>query len=140
MKASTTGKSDLLFPNKAYGTENHLKAGKDYAIPEQSWMQFDSNPGTEKLGLVFAPEKFDVTEAMIKSGNLTCFASAANDGKKEVCLTRMKLSWDDPNPVMIPDDFAPISQVASPSGSSLVRLTSTTGEMVSASIQLFHGR
>ncbi len=140
MKAGTTGKSDLLFPNKAYGTENHLKAGKDYAIPEQSWMQFDSNPGTEKLGLVFAPEKFDVTEEMIKSGNLTCFATPANDGKKEVCLTRMKLSWDDPNPVMIPDDFSPISQVASPSGSSLVRLTSTTGEMVSASIQLFHGK
>ncbi|MCC7531292.1 MAG: alpha/beta fold hydrolase [Candidatus Melainabacteria bacterium] len=140
MKAGTTGKSDLLFPNKAYGTENHLKAGKDYAIPEQSWMQFDSNPGTEKLGLVFAPEKFDVTEEMIKSGNLTCFATPANDGKKEVCLTRMKLSWDDPNPVMIPDDFSPISQVASPGGSSLVRLTSTTGEMVSASIQLFHGK
>jgi acylglycerol lipase len=140
MKAGTTGKSDLLFPNKAYGTDNQLKAGKDYAIPPEGWMQFDSNPGTERLGLVFAPEKFEVTDEMIKSGNLSCFASAANEGKKEVCSTRMKLSWDDPNPVMIPDDFSPISQVASTSGSSLVRLTSTTGEMVSASIQLFHGR
>ncbi len=140
MKAGTTGKSDLLFPNKAYGTDNFLKAGKDYAIPAEGWMQFDSNPGTERLGLVFAPEKFEVTEEMIKSGNLSCFASAANEGKKEICSTRMKLSWDDPNPVMIPDDFSPISQVTSSSGSSLVRLTSTTGEMVSASIQLFHGR
>lgn len=140
MKAGTTGKSDLLFPNKAFGTDNQLKAGKDYAIPNEGWMQFDSNPGTERLGLVFAPEKFEVTDEMIKSGNLSCFAAAANEGKKEICSTRMKLSWDDPSPVMIPDDFSPISQIASSSGSSLVRLTSTTGEMVSASIQLFHGR
>ncbi len=139
MKASSTGKSDLLFPNKSFGTENHLKAGKDYAIPSQSWMQFDSNPGTERLGLVFGQEKFEVTEEMIRSGNLTCFNTPTPvEGKKEVCLTRMKLSWDDPNPVMIPDDFSPISQVASANESSLVRLTSTTGEMVSASIQLFH--
>jgi len=140
MKAGTTGKSDLLFPNKVYGTENHLKAGKDYAIPAQDWMQFDGNPGTERLGLVFAPEKFDVTEEMIRSGNLTCFATPTHEGSKEICSTRMKLSWDDPMPVMLPDDFSPISQISSPSGSSLVRLTSTTGEMVSASIQLFHGR
>lgn len=140
MKAGTTGKSDLLFPNQAYGMENHLKAGKDYAIPADGWMQFDDNPGTERLGLVFGQEKFEITPQMIKSGNLTCFATPMREGAKEICATRMKLSWDDPNPVMLPDDFSPISQVASPSGSSLVRLTSTTGEMVSASIQLFHGK
>jgi alpha-beta hydrolase superfamily lysophospholipase len=141
MKASTTGKSDLLFPNKNFGMDNHLKPGKDYAIPAEGWMQFDSNPGTEKLGLVFGQEKFDVTQEMIKSGNLTCLnVPPSQEGKKELCVTRMKLSWDDPSPVMLPDDFSPLSQVATPSGSSLVRLTSTSGEMVSASIQLFHGK
>jgi len=141
MKASTTGKSDLLFPNEAFGTDNHLKPGQDYAVPKEGWMAFDGNPGTEKLGLVFGQEKFDVTPEMIKSGNLTCFnVPPSQEGKKELCVTRMKLSWDDPSPVMIPDDFSPMSQVASPSGSSLVRLTSLNGEMVSASIQLFHGK
>lgn len=145
MKASTTGKSDLLFPNQIYGTENYLKPGKDYSIPAEGWMQFDGNPGTESLGLMFGQEKFSITPEMIRSGNLSCFNTISKgpkeDGKKEVCSTRMKLSWDDPNPVMIPDDFSPVSQITSSSaGSSLVRLTSNSGEMVSASIQLFHGK
>lgn len=145
MKASTTGKSDLLFPNQIYGTENYLKPGKDYSIPAEGWMQFDGNPGTESLGLMFGQEKFSITPEMIRSGNLSCFNAVSKgpkeEGKKEICSTRMKLSWDDPNPVMIPDDFSPISQVTSSSaGSSLVRLTSNSGEMVSASIQLFHGK
>lgn len=145
MKASTTGKSDLLFPNQIYGTENYLKPGKDYSIPAEGWMQFDGNPGTESLGLMFGQEKFSITPEMIRSGNLSCFNAISKgpkeDGKKEVCSTRMKLSWDDPNPVMIPDDFSPVSQITSSSaGSSLVRLTSNSGEMVSASIQLFHGK
>lgn len=145
MKASTTGKSDLLFPNQVYGTENYLKPGKDYSIPAEGWMQFDGNPGTESLGLMFGQEKFSITPEMIRSGNLSCFNAISKgpkeDGKKEVCSTRMKLSWDDPNPVMIPDDFSPVSQITSSSaGSSLVRLTSNSGEMVSASIQLFHGK
>jgi acylglycerol lipase len=145
MKASTTGKSDLLFPNQIYGTENYLKPGKDYSIPAEGWMQFDGNPGTESLGLMFGQEKFSITPEMIRSGNLSCFKAISKgpkeDGKKEVCSTRMKLSWDDPNPVMIPDDFSPVSQITSSSaGSSLVRLTSNSGEMVSASIQLFHGK
>ncbi len=145
MKASTTGKSDLLFPNQIYGTENYLKPGKDYSIPAEGWMQFDGNPGTESLGLMFGQDKFSITPEMIRSGNLSCFNSVSKgpsqEGKKEICSTRMKLSWDDPNPVMIPDDFSPISQVtSSAAGSSLVRLTSNSGEMVSASIQLFHGK
>jgi len=52
----------------------------------------------------------------------------------------MKLSWDDPMPVIIPEDFSPISQVANAAQSSLVRLMSMTGGMVSASIQLLHGK
>jgi alpha-beta hydrolase superfamily lysophospholipase len=140
MKASTTGKSDVLFPNKTYGTQNYLKKGQDYPIPAVGWMQFDQNPGTEQLGLVFGQNKVDVTAEKLKNGTLTCFVSTAEDGSKDLCPTRMKLSWDDPMPVMIPDDFSPISQVANAAESSLVRLMSVTGGMVAASIQLLHGK
>ncbi|MCC7531293.1 MAG: alpha/beta fold hydrolase [Candidatus Melainabacteria bacterium] len=140
MKAGTTGKSDVLFPNKTYGTQNYLKKGQDYPIPAVGWMQFDQNPGTEQLGLVFGQNKVDVTADRLKNGTLTCFVSTADDGSKDLCPTRMKLSWDDPMPVMIPDDFSPVSQVANAAESSLVRLMSTTGGMVAASIQLLHGK
>ncbi len=140
MKASTTGKSDVLFPNATYGTQNYLKKGQDYPIPAVGWMQFDAHPGTEQLGLVFGQDKVDVTAEKVRSGELTCFVSPSDDGSKDLCPTRMKLSWDDPMPVMIPEDFSPVSQVANAAESSLVRLMSMTGGMVSASIQLLHGK
>jgi alpha-beta hydrolase superfamily lysophospholipase len=140
MRASTTGKSDVLFPNKTNGTHNYMQKGHDYPIPATGWMQFDQHPGTELLGLVFGQDKVDVTPSSLKNPTLTCYVSRDLEGSKDLCPTRMKLSWDDPTPVMIPDDFSPVSQVASASDSSLVRLVSTTGEMVSANIQLLHGK
>jgi acylglycerol lipase len=139
MKASTTGKSDVLFPNKAYGTNNYLRRGQDYPIPSEGWMQFDNHPGTEQLGLVFGRDKIDVASKYLQNNTMTAFVSPHMDGAKDLCPTRMKLSWDDSTPVIIPDDFEAISQVAS-KDSSLVRLRSVSGGMVSASIQLMHGK
>lgn len=141
MQAGTTGKSDVLFPNKAYGTQNHLKQGKDYPIPAEGWMQFDEHPGTEQLGLVFATQAVDVTPESLKNRTLTAFVSPDQSGAKDLCPTRMKLSWDDPAPTLIPDDFSAVAQVHNSTDSSLVRLMSNgVGSMVSASIQLEHGK
>jgi len=139
MKAGTTGKSDVLFPNSQYGTQNFLSRGKDYPIPATGWMEFDQHPGTEQLGLVFASEKVDVTPESLKNRTMTAFVSADETGSKDLCPTRMKLSWDDPRPVMIPDDFSALAQVTNSSDSSLVRLMASPGGMVSASISLLHG-
>jgi alpha-beta hydrolase superfamily lysophospholipase len=140
MKAGTTGKSDVLFPSATYGTNNYLSQGQDYPIPSSGWMQFDQHPGTEQLGLVFAKQKVDVTPESLQNHTLTCFVSPEQSGSKDLCPTRMKLSWDDPTPVMLPDDFSAISQLQNASDSSLVRLKSTGEEMVSANIQLLHGK
>lgn len=139
MKAGTTGKSDVLFPNSQYGTQNFLSRGKDYPIPATGWMEFDQHPGTEQLGLVFASEKVDVTPDSLKNRTMTAFVSADETGSKDLCPTRMKLSWDDPRPVMIPDDFSALAQLTNSSDSSLVRLMASPGGMVSASISLLHG-
>ncbi len=141
MKAGTTGKSDVLFPNKEYGTQNHLKKGQDYPIPAVGWMQFDDHPGTEQLGLVFAGEKVDVTPESLKNRTLTAFVSPDQSGAKDLCPTRMKLSWDDAAPALIPDDFSAVAQVHNAGDSSLVRLGTTgAGGMISASIELMHGK
>lgn len=140
MKESTSGKSDVLFPNKTYGTRNFLSKGQDYPIPSVGWMKFDEHAGTEQLGLVFANNQMDVTPESLKNRTLTCFVSPQQSGAKDLCPTRMKLSWDDPSPVMLPEDFMAVSQVANARDSSLVRLMSTAGGMVSASIELMHGK
>lgn len=138
MKAGTTGKSDVLFPNASYGTQNYLNHGKDYPIPAVGWMEFDQHPGTEQLGLVFANVKVDVTPETLKNRTMTAFVSHDQSGSKDLCPTRMKLSWDDPMPVVIPDDFSAISQVDNSSDSSLVRLAAANGGMISAAISLLH--
>jgi acylglycerol lipase len=138
MKAGTTGKSDVLFPNAKYGTQNHLTQGKDYPIPAIGWMQFDQHPGTEQLGLVYASTKVDVTPESLKNRTMTAFVSSDQSGSKDLCPTRMKLSWDNPMPVMIPDDFSAIAQVQNADDSSLVRLGASNGGMISASISLLH--
>jgi len=140
MTAGTTGKSDVLFPKPEYGTHNYLTKGQDYLVPStREWMQFDKHPGTEQLGLVFSSQKVDVTPQSLQDHTLTCFVSPERSGSKDLCPTRMKLSWDDPEPVMLPEDFSAVSQLHNSGDSSLVRLSSTgPAGMVSASIQLLH--
>ena len=139
MKAGTTGKSYFLFPTAEYGTRNYLTKGQDYTIPSKSWMKFDEHPGTEQLGLVFANETVAVTPQSFQDNTETVFVSEERSGAKDLCPTRMKLTWDDPTPVMIPDDFSGVSQLQNSGDSSLVRLMSGAGGKVSASIQLLHG-
>lgn len=139
MKAGTTGKSYVLFPTAQYGTRNYLTKGQDYTIPSNSWMKFDEHPGTEQLGLVFANKTVAVTPQSFQDTTQTAFVSEERSGAKDLCPTRMKLTWDDPTPVMIPDDFSGVSQLQNPGDSSLVRLMSGADGMVSASIQLLHG-
>ena len=140
MKAGTTGKSYFLFPTAEYGTRNYLTKGRDYTIPSNSWMKFDEHPGTEQLGLVFANQTVAVTPQSFQDTTQTAFVSEEKSGAKDMCPTRMKLTWDDPTPVMVPDDFSGVSQLANSGQSSLVRLMSGADGMVSASIQLLHGK
>jgi serine/threonine protein kinase len=47
----------VLFPSSTANSGSaHLSAGQMVQIPEQTWIQFDSEQGTEKLWLVFSQE------------------------------------------------------------------------------------
>ena len=60
MKEGSSGKSSMLFPTAKTGTSNYLKAGKDYPLPNQSWLKFDEHPGIEHVNLVFSRMKIDL--------------------------------------------------------------------------------
>ena len=138
MRKGTTGKSQVLFPNEAYGVDNHLLKGKDYPIPSSGWMQFDENPGTEQLGLLYAHEKVDMAHETFENA-LTCYVLPSDSGAKDLSAAGMNLKCDDSKLVPIPDDFSAINQLTDPTESSLVRLTpSTTTEMIAAQIDLLH--
>lgn len=138
MRAGSTGKSKILFPTAESGMNNFLQRGKDYAIPASGWMQFDKNPGTEHLSLVFSKEPINISPEDVQATMVTCYVSPELSGAKDLVPTRMKLTWDNPNPVMIPDDFSGISQIKTDS-SSLVRVVSSTpSSAISLDIALMH--
>jgi hypothetical protein len=51
----SSGQEALLFPTTPY-TSNWLEARKPYAVPQNSWILFDDQPGEENLLLVLSPK------------------------------------------------------------------------------------
>jgi acylglycerol lipase len=138
MVAGTSGKSVVLFPSPESGQDNYLKKGRDYAVPGGRWLQFDETPGIEKLSLLVSKQPMDVSPELFKKPLMTCYVSAERDGAKDIVPTRMKLSWDDPKPVALPDDFAAGEQIAS-YDKSLVRLVSSAASSyLTVEIALIH--
>lgn len=127
MKAGSTGKSAVLFPSAKTGINNHLSAGQDCPVPSANWLKFDVNPGVEKVRLLYSEAVIDPSVEKDGRGQsyVTAYVAPGTSGAKDLVPTRMQLTWDDPNPVIIPDDFSGRSQLASSSGNtSLVRLIS----------------
>src|SRR5579885_1997110 len=59
LKSGSRGEQSLLFPDPARGDDNHVAAGQDYALPADSYLAFDENPGTEKVGLLIYRKPVD---------------------------------------------------------------------------------
>jgi hypothetical protein len=134
MKHGTSGRSATLFPTAATGTNNFLTAGKDYAVPTKTWLKFDGNPGTETLTLFFS--KTEIANYEMVNRQLVAYISPERTGSKDLVPTRMRLSWDNPDPLIVPDDFSGASQVAG-GGSSLVTVSSAD-PLVALDIALAH--
>ncbi len=104
LKKGSSGGHRLLFPDKETGVDNHLLSGRDYVIPTEVALQFDNQAGTEIVGLLFSRTKLK-PEQYMSVPTLTCYVSQRQDGSKDLVPTRMQLSWDDPDPVIIPSDM-----------------------------------
>jgi alpha-beta hydrolase superfamily lysophospholipase len=120
MKESSSGKRAVLFPTAASGINNFLRAGHDYPLPNKSWLEFDTHSGIEHLDLIFSPTRISTEEA--QATTMAAYVSHDTSGSKDLVPTRMKLSWDDPTPVIIPDDYA--TQAKPDAQQSAVRLSS----------------
>jgi len=124
LKKGSSGGHRLLFPDDETGTNNHVLKGHDYTIPTESALQFDEQKGMEIVGLLFSRTKLKPEDYM-NVPTLTCFVSQHQDGAKDLVPTRMQLSWDDPDPVIIPEDMIKpgVAQVVSFSPDSDIKLS-----------------
>ncbi len=115
LKAGTTGKHAVLFPDDQTGRFNRIGAQHDIALPTKSWLRFDNNPGQERVSIIFSRRPLD--PSVQDSSLLTAFVSPDRSGAKDLVPTRMELSWGDPNPVIMPGSFSNNTALASASQS-----------------------
>lgn len=122
MKQGSSGKKTLLFPSALTGKSNFLKAGTDYPLPYADWLTFDQNPGIEKVSLLYSSKKIADERALCPPETLTAFVSQDRDGAKDLVPTKMQLSWDDPTPVILPDQIKAQEALAQTTSGSTVRV------------------
>lgn len=78
VQVGSSGASTILFPDPAKNlVSNTLRAGVDHVLPSPDhWFRFDTNPGTERLIVVFAHDRRGLDEAL-RSGPRTGPAATA---------------------------------------------------------------
>lgn len=107
LKQGTTGNSAVLFPSRHTGSNNFLRKGQDFPLPYKDWLAFDSNPGLEKVRIMFSKTPINVEQMQARK---VAYVSPDTSGAKDLVGTGLKLSWDDPNPVIMPDEIASATQ------------------------------
>lgn len=117
LKAGSSGKHAVLFPDEQTGRYNRIAALRDMALPTKSWLRFDNNPGQERVSIVFSRKPIEPKPQ--DPALLTAFVSPDRSGAKDLVPTRMELSWGDPNPVIIPASIQNNSALAVASGPAL---------------------
>lgn len=120
LQQGSTGSTAVLFPTEDTGKNNFIRKNQDYPLPYQDWLAFDANPGLEKVRILFSQSQLKM-DKMQQATPKTEIAYVSPDmtGAKDLVGTRMQLSWNDPDPIIMPDEIA---SSANSSQSSQVRL------------------
>lgn len=139
LKQGSTGNSAILFPSASTGDKNYLRRGIDYPLPYDDWLAFDKNPGLEKIRIFFSQKQVSLSQIERSMKDKVAFVSADSDGAKDLIGTGLQLTWDDPNPVMMPDDVKAQTAARQQGHNSQVRLTfEDTGGVMAVDVALLH--
>lgn len=139
LKQGSTGNSAILFPSASTGDKNYLRRGIDYPLPYDDWLAFDKNPGLEKIRIFFSSKQVSLDQIERSMKDKVAFVSADTDGAKDLIGTGLQLTWDDPNPVIMPDDVKAQVAARAQGQNSQVRLTfEDTGGVMAVDVALLH--
>ncbi len=96
LKSGSRGEQSLLFPDPARGDDNHVAAGQDYALPADSYLAFDENPGTEKVGLLISRQPVDAAAYLSTPDTEKTLIACASTGSKDLIPSRIVLAFSPP--------------------------------------------
>jgi alpha-beta hydrolase superfamily lysophospholipase len=118
LQQGSTGANAVLFPSKETGEKNFLRSQQDYPLPYDDWLAFDDHPGLEKVRIMFSKTEIALDKLKPKDQTQVAYVSPDMSGAKDLIGTRMQLSWDESNPIIMPDEVASSSATAAHSGGS----------------------
>ena len=61
LRSGSQGEQSVLFPDPTRGETNKVMAGNDYTLPTNDFLEFDQNPGHEKLTLMISRQPINAT-------------------------------------------------------------------------------
>lgn len=135
LKQGTTGNSAVLFPSKETGNNNYLRKSQDFPLPYQDWLAFDENPGLEKVRIMFSSKPIDIAKMQARK---VAYVSPDMTGAKDLVGTGLQLSWDDPSPVIMPDEIESATQVASSRNSQVKLVFDNLDGTLAVDVALLH--
>ncbi len=100
----TKGDRSVLFPSPSE-LDNRVKSGQDCVIPRTARIKFDNQPGIERVTLILARMPLDAQAYLTRHSTAIVFVSSDRTGAKDLVPTRMELTWDDPSPVIVPEEL-----------------------------------
>jgi hypothetical protein len=94
LQSGSRGERSVLFPDASRGETNKVTAGNDYTMPTDDFLEFDSNPGSEKLVLLVSRMPIDAKAYLSPNtdGEHILIASAA-DGSKDLIPSKIVLAF-----------------------------------------------
>jgi len=113
LKTGSRGERAVLFPEGR--EDNRVARGKDYSIPREDFLSFDSNPGTERVTLLLSRTPLDA-DAYLRQVNqeVTVIGSAA-DGSKDLVPSKILLAVSPPATAPVEERDEPGATRAAPS-------------------------
>jgi hypothetical protein len=98
LSSGSRGEQSVLFPDEKAGESNKLDRTREYMLPQDGYLTFDQNPGTEKLTLLLSRTPIDAQSYLAKpSGTkeVTLIASAQT-GSKDLVPARIYVAFNAP--------------------------------------------
>ena len=98
LRSGSQGEQAVLFPQEGQKDNNKLNRETDYALPAEDFLTFDSNPGTEKVTLLFSKSALDPTRVLattFKDSNHVVLAapSQSRSGSKDLIPARTTVTY-----------------------------------------------
>jgi outer membrane lipoprotein-sorting protein len=93
LRSGSRGEQSVLFPDPARGESNKVVAGIDYSLPSDDFLQFDDNPGQEKLTLLVSRTPVDATAYLRTPETERILVASAMTGSKDLVPSRILLAY-----------------------------------------------